>query len=88
MVNMSNTKAQLLAAYTTVVAESLAQGHTIRALRDELAMAQPVNAPVKRAIDQDLRTRYYAYVNKCRASQTSHVKSYLSLSAWSQSIVA
>ena len=45
MVNMSNTKAQLLAAYTTVVAESLAQGHTIRALRDELAMAQPVSKP-------------------------------------------
>lgn len=88
MFTMSNTKAQLFAAYTDAIADNLARGHTIRALRDELAMAQPVNAPAKGVIDQDLRTRYYAYVNKCRASQSTHVKSYLSLSAWSQSIVA
>ena len=46
MVNMSNTKAQLFAAYTVVSAEALAQAHTIRALRDDLAMAQPVLKPV------------------------------------------
>lgn len=84
-----STKTAMFAAYTALTAENLAQGHTIRALRDDLAMAQPVNTPVtKLGITLDLRARYYAYVNKCRASQTTHVKSYLSISDWSQSIVA
>ena len=46
MVNMSNTKAQLFAAYTAACADAQAQLHTIRALRDDLAMAQPVSKPV------------------------------------------
>ena len=45
MVNMSNTKAQLFAAYTASVATELHQLHTIRALREDLCMAQPVAKP-------------------------------------------
>ena len=81
MVNMSNTKAQLFAAYTAACADAQAQLHTIRALRDDLAMAQ--SAPTLPA-GKAPHVAYYDYVRECRVAQRDQrVCSYKSFAQWS-----
>ena len=81
MVNMSNTKAQLFAAYTALDAEAVAQRHTICALRDDLAMAQ--SAPLL-PHGKPTHAAYYDYVRSERTAQRGQrVCSYKTYTQWS-----
>lgn len=83
MVNSKSTKAQLLSHIASQDADLLAQGHTIRALRDDLAMAR--SAPVLphgRVSHAD----YYAYVAEQRLVARTcglRVATYKTFAQWS-----
>lgn len=81
MITMSNTKAQLFAAYTAVCADAQAQLHTIKALREDLCMAQ--SAPVLPQ-GKAVHASYYDYVRSCRVAQRGQrVCTYKSFAQWS-----
>lgn len=83
-VTLSSRKAEIFAAYTAACAEVQAQRHTIRDMRDRLAMsAQPA---LSFSDEQALRLRYYAYLKVSRAAQPSKVKTIKSFSDWSRGI--
>lgn len=82
---MSNTKAELLAAYTALCADAQAQRHAIKELREQLCMAQ--SAPTL-PLGKATHTAYYAYVRQCRdvAKQRGlRVATYKTFDAWSAS---
>lgn len=63
MISTRSTKAELFAAYNTACADAQAQRHTVRALRDDLAMAQqPSLLPATKAAHQS----YYDYLRAQR----------------------
>lgn len=82
-VNTRSTKSALLVHIAFQGAALLAQGHTIRALRDELNMAQSRSAlPTGR----DAHVAYYAYVAEQRlVARTTglRVVSYKTFAQWS-----
>ena len=86
MITMSNTKAEILAAYTAVCADAQAQRHTIKALREDLCLAQnPPLLPTGKAT----HTAYYDYVRTCRNTAKQRglrVATYKTFSAWSASV--
>lgn len=81
MITMSNTKAEILAAYNAVCADAQAQRHTIKALREDLYMAQqpPLLPPGKAA-----HSAYFDYVRNQRTLQRGrHVITYKTFAQWS-----
>lgn len=84
MITARSTKAEILAAYTAVCADAQAQLHTIRALRDDLAMAQqPSLLPTGRATHQ----AYYDYLRTQRSEAKQRglrVTTYKTYDAWAQ----
>lgn len=86
MITARSTKAEILAAYTAVCADAQAQLHTIRALRDDLAMAQqPSLLPAGKAT----HAAYFDYLRDCRndAKQRGlRVTTYKTFGAWAQSV--
>lgn len=82
-ITAKSTKAQLLSHIATQDADLLAQGHTIRALRDELSMARSQPAlPLGRAT----HAAYYQYVAEQRlVARTAGLRvcSYKTFAQWS-----
>ena len=82
-ITAKSTKAQLLSHIASQDAELLAQGHTIRALRDELSMARSQPAlPLGRAT----HAAYYQYVAEQRlVARTAGLRvcSYMTYAQWS-----
>ena len=81
MVNMSNTKAQLFAAYTAVCADARRLAHDNNELRGDLCMAQSApTLPAGRAP----HAAYYDYVRTQRLAQRGQrVCSYKTFTQWS-----
>ena len=81
MVNMSNTKAQLFAAYNEACADAHILRHTIKALRDDLCMAQQ---PTLLPQGKSSHTAYYDYVRTQRLAQRKQpVCTYKTFAQWS-----
>lgn len=82
-ITSKSTKAQLLVHIASQDAALLAQGHTIRALRDELSMAQ--SRPTL-PLGRDTHAAYYRYVAEQRlVARTAGLRvcSYKTYAQWS-----